>query len=151
MPGLKGCGKHSLMLCHVKNLEFKGSFETDVFDLTSLVRQELVQSGVQRGLATVHTPGSTAAVTTIEYEEGALNDLKDALEKLAPKDGDYAHNARWQDGNGYSHLRAALLGPSVSVPVEAGELVLGTWQQIVVLDFDNRPRRRRVVIQIMGE
>ena len=134
----------------MKNLEFKGSFETDVFDVTSLVQEELARSKVQRGLATVHTPGSTAAVTTIEYEAGALSDLKDALEKLAPREGIYAHNERWQDGNGYSHLRAALLGPSVSIPVEGGDLVLGTWQQIVVLDFDNRPRRRRVVIQIMG-
>ena len=96
-------------------------------------------------------PGSTAAVTTIEYESGALSDLKQALEKLAPKEGRYAHNERWHDGNGYSHVRAALLGPSLSVPVDQGELLLGVWQQIVVLDFDNRARRRKVAIQVLGD
>lgn len=138
-------------MCHLKNLELSGSSKTDIFDVTQMVRSAVAQSGVSRGLATVHVPGSTAAVTTIEYESGALSDLKQALEKLAPTDGHYAHNERWHDGNGYSHLRAALLGPSLSVPVEDGELLLGVWQQIVVLDFDNRARRRKVVIQVLGE
>ena len=103
------------------------------------------------GSVLVFTPGSTAAVTTIEYEPGALSDLERLLEELAPAGGEYAHNRCWGDGNGYSHLRSALLGPSLTVPLEAGRLMLGAWQQIVVLDFDNRPRRRKVVVSVQGE
>lgn len=139
------------MIIHQHEIELTGSAGSDIHDVTPAAREAVSQSGVQRGLLTVHTPGSTAAVTTIEYESGALSDLLDLLERLAPADGTYAHNLRWHDGNGYSHLRAALLGPSLTVPVTDGVPVLGTWQQIVVLDFDNRPRRRRVVLQVMGE
>ena len=95
-------------------------------------------------------PGSTAALTTIEYESGVINDLKKAIEKLAPSDIYYEHDERWGDGNGYSHVRAALIGPSLNIPVSEGRMLLGTWQQIVLLDFDNRPRRRRVLFQIIG-
>jgi secondary thiamine-phosphate synthase enzyme len=138
------------MICHIQDLELQGSAGTDVFEVSAQVCQAVSDSGVQEGLVCVHTPGSTAAVTTIEYESGCLADLKQALERLAPSEAHYAHNARWGDGNGYSHLRAALLGPSLTVPVQGGTPVLGTWQQIVVCDFDNRPRRRRVVIQVQG-
>ena len=139
------------MAIHVENLELVGSAVTDIHDVTDQVHRVVEASGLQDGLVTVHAPGSTAAVTTIEYESGALSDLQALLEELAPISGVYAHNARWGDGNGYSHLRAALLGPSLSIPLSQGELELGTWQQIVVLDFDNRPRRRRVVVQVLGE
>ncbi|MBI5522610.1 MAG: YjbQ family protein [Desulfarculus sp.] len=139
------------MACHVHNLELPGSSGTDIHDVTSQVLAAVGQSGVRAGLVTVHTPGSTAAVTTIEHEPGVLEDLRAALERLAPQGAHYAHNARWGDGNGYAHVRAALLGPSLSLPIENGRPLLGQWQQVVVLDLDNRPRRRRVVIQVLGE
>lgn len=123
----------------------------DIQDLTPGVASRLTDSGVRDGLLTVFVPGSTAAVTTIEFESGALADLRRALEELAPQHRDYAHNARWNDGNGFAHVRAALLGPSLTVPVRGGELQLGTWQQIVLLDFDNRPRQRTVLVQVLGE
>jgi secondary thiamine-phosphate synthase enzyme len=96
-------------------------------------------------------PGATAGITTIENEEGALRDLREAIERMAPRDIHYEHDTRWGDGNGFSHVRAALLGPSLSVPVADGKLRLGTWQQIVLIDFDNRPRNREVIFEIVGE
>ena len=123
----------------------------DTHDLTSKVREFLSQSKIADGIVTVFVPGSTAGVTTIEYEPGALEDLKRAIEKLAPQDAHYEHNARWGDGNGFSHVRAALLGPSLTIPVIEGELQLGTWQQIILIDFDNRPRTREIVVQIVGD
>ena len=102
------------------------------------------------GLITLFCPGSTGALTAIEYEAGALRDLKDALEKIAPADASYHHDKRWGDGNGFSHVRAALMKPSLSIPLAAGKPTLGTWQQIVFIDFDNRPRRRDLVLQILG-
>lgn len=138
------------MHIHVHNIDLAGTVDTDIHDVTPQLRRAIGDSGVTQGLATVFTPGSTAAVTCIEHEPGALADLRRALEEIAPAGRDYAHNQRWHDGNGYSHLRAALLGPGLSIPVLEGEPALGTWQQVVVIDFDNKPRRRRVVIQIMG-
>lgn len=136
----------------IKNYEllFQTTAGTDVVDLTPKVQELLKQSGIKDGSATVFVPGSTAAVTTIEYESGALNDLVQAIERLAPESIDYAHDRRWGDGNGYAHVRAALLKPSLNVPVMEGCLMLGTWQQIVLLDFDNRPRRRKVLVQVLG-
>lgn len=125
--------------------------ETDIFDLTADIQKLLEKSKIKNGIVTVFTPGSTAAVTTIEFERGVLEDLKRAIEKLAPRGHRYAHDAAWGDGNGHAHVRSALVGPSCSIPISEGNLMLGTWQQVVLLDFDNRPRRRRVVIQIMGE
>ena len=125
--------------------------DTDIQDLTHDVAQILVQSGVREGQVLVFTPGSTAGITTIEFESGVVFDLEQAIERLAPRDMHYDHDARWGDGNGYSHVRAALLGPSLAVPVIDGQLQLGTWQQIVLCDFDNRPRDRRIVVQVMGE
>lgn len=124
---------------------------TDIVDLTDEVAGRVAESGVQHGQVLVFTPGSTAAITTIEYEPGVLEDLAQAIERLAPRDLNYDHDARWGDGNGYSHVRSALLGGSFTVPVVSGDLVLGTWQQIVLLDFDNHPRQRRVVVQVSGE
>ena len=124
---------------------------TDIIDLTGQVQGLLEESGVFTGLLVLFVPGSTGALTTIEYESGVLRDLKRAIEELAPEESHYEHDRRWGDGNGYSHVRAALMKPSLSIPVIGGCLTLGTWQQIVLLDFDNRPRDRRVLIQIVGE
>jgi secondary thiamine-phosphate synthase enzyme len=124
---------------------------TDVLDLTDEVEARLKESGVRHGQVLIFTPGSTAAVTTIEYESGVVQDLKRAVERLAPQDLHYDHDARWGDGNGYAHVRSALLGASLTVPVVDGRLALGTWQQVVLLDFDNRGRQRRVIIQVSGD
>lgn len=137
----------------IRTFELKKSTtgETDILDLTAELRDNLARSGVRNGQVVVFVPGSTGAVTTIEYERGVLDDLKDAIDRVAPRDIQYAHDARWGDGNGYSHVRAALLGPSLSVPVVDGAMTLGTWQQVVLIDFDNRPRNRRVIQQVIGE
>jgi secondary thiamine-phosphate synthase enzyme len=110
----------------------------------------VTQSKLRTGVLTVQLVGSTGAITTIEYESGALSDLKVALETLAPVDGDYAHNARWGDGNGFSHVRSALLKTSISLPVVDGELALGTWQQVVAINLDNRARERELVAVLVG-
>ena len=125
--------------------------ETDIIDLTPQVSREVERSSVLNGTATIFVPGSTGALTTIEYESGVINDLKKAIERMAPKDIDYEHNVRWHDGNGYAHVRAAMIGPSLHIPIIKGKMTLGTWQQIVLLDFDNRPRKRRIQLQISGE
>ena len=124
--------------------------DTDIHDITGKVTKILASSGVEEGIVVVFTPGSTAGITTIEYESGAVNDLKLAIDRIAPSDGFYQHNARWGDGNGYSHVRSALLGPSLAVPVVRGSLLLGTWQQIVLCDFDNRMRQRVVHVTVQG-
>jgi len=139
------------MEIHCDELTFRTDAETNVFDLTPQVAEIVERSGVAEGQVLVFTPGSTAGITTIEFEPGAVADLKRVFEEIAPADGEYEHNLRWGDGNGYSHVRAALLGPSLTVPVAEGRLVLGTWQQIILCDFDNKPnRRRRVVVQVTG-
>jgi secondary thiamine-phosphate synthase enzyme len=134
-----------------REFSYSGSAGTDIHDLTGDIREALAGWNVSEGIAVVFTPGSTASVTTIEYEPGVLDDLRRAIERIAPTALNYAHNAAWGDGNGYSHVRSALLGPSVAIPVHGGDLVLGTWQQVVLLDFDNRPRKRRVVLMVHGE
>lgn len=123
----------------------------DCQDITAEVERCLGQSGVKEGLVTVFVSGSTGAVTTIEFESGVIKDLKEALERLAPMDIEYAHNLRWGDGNGFSHVRAALMKPSLAIPVADGKLGLGTWQQVVFIDFDNRPRNRSLIVQVLGE
>ncbi|MBN2097409.1 MAG: YjbQ family protein [Candidatus Omnitrophica bacterium] len=134
-----------------KSIKLKSKGETDIIDITQQVAEYLAGSKVKDGLVTVFVSGSTGALTTIEYEPGLVQDLKDAFEILAPRKGEYQHNLRWQDGNGYSHVRAALLGPCLSVPFSNKKMHLGTWQQIVFIDFDNRPRSRELVVQILGE
>ncbi|MFQ5824973.1 MAG: secondary thiamine-phosphate synthase enzyme YjbQ [bacterium] len=124
---------------------------TDIIDITREVETVLKNSGLREGNLTVFISGSTAGVTTIEYEPGLLKDLPEAFEKIASTGVTYHHDATWGDGNGYAHVRAALLGASFIVPFKNGKLLLGTWQQIVVVDFDNRPRRRSVVVQMMGQ
>jgi secondary thiamine-phosphate synthase enzyme len=123
---------------------------TDIIDISGEAQEKVLQSGVQDGTIILFISGSTAALTTIEFESGVVNDLRQAVERIVPQDIPYEHDRRWGDGNGYSHVRAALLGPSLSIPVKRGRLLLGTWQQIVLLDFDNRPRGRRITVQVMG-
>lgn len=124
---------------------------TDIIDITSQVADAIKRSEIDSGTVTVFISGSTAGVTTIEYEPGLLKDLPEAFEKMAPMNQRYHHDATWHDGNGFSHVRAALLGCSLTVPFKAKRMLLGTWQQIVVIDFDNRSRRREIVLQLMGE
>jgi len=124
---------------------------TDVRDISDMVNEAVASSGIAEGIALVFVPGSTAAISAIEYESGAIRDLADAVERMAPEDMRYAHNDKWHDGNGHSHVRSALVGPSFSAPVTGGALALGTWQQIVLLDFDVRARQRRVIVQVVGE
>ena len=131
-------------------LSFKTSNDTDIIDITPQVSKQVEKSGLTDGHVLIFVPGSTAAITTIEYESGVVRDLKEAIERLAPMDIPYRHDARWGDGNGYAHVRAALLGPSLTVPLINGRLVLGTWQQIVLVDFDNRPRNREILVSISG-
>lgn len=123
----------------------------DILDITQDIGQAVHQSGLRDGIVTIFCPSSTSALTTIEYESGALADLRRLFDELADPNRHYDHNARWGDGNGHSHVRAALLKPSLTIPFVEARLTLGTWQQIVYADFDNRPRRRELVVQIMGE
>lgn len=123
----------------------------DAHDLTDHVSTAVRDAGIDAGLATVFVVGSTAAVTTIEFEPGAIADLNGLFEDIAPRHADYRHHLRWGDDNGSSHVRAALLGPSLTVPVAGRSLVLGTWQQIMLIEFDTRPRKREFVIQVVGE
>ena len=123
----------------------------DIHDITDKIAGAVSQSGLKAGTVTVFCPSSTSALTTIEHENGALNDLRRLFDEIIPQSREYAHNARWQDGNGHSHIRAALLGPSLTIPFVNGELTLGTWQQVIYVDFDNKPRRRELVLQMIGE
>lgn len=131
------------------NLRTQG--DADVIDITASVQEAVQSSGLIAGTATVFCPSATSAVTTIEYESGSVSDLQRLFDEVAAADRPYAHNQRWGDGNGHSHVRAALLGPSLTIPFVDGRLTLGTWQQIIYVDFDNRPRTRQLVVQIIGE
>ena len=125
--------------------------EGHVVDLTPTVNECLDTSGMRQGTASLFVPGSTAGLTTIEYEPGVVRDLQDCFDRLAPRELDYAHEQAWHDGNGHSHVRAAMLGPSVVLPVSEGRSLLGTWQQVVLVDFDNKPRRRTWTLTLIGE
>lgn len=132
-------------------IEIQTRGNADMHDLTPSVLELVNESGIRHGSVTIFTPSATSSLTTIEFESGALDDLRRLLDEIAPADREYRHNLRWHDGNGHSHLRAALLGPSLSIPILDGGLTLGTWQQILFIDFDNRARSRRIVVQIHGE
>lgn len=125
--------------------------DTDVHDITGEIQRLVKQSGQRSGVVTVFCPSSTSGVTTVEYEPGAVSDLQRMFEELQPASRDYAHNATWHDGNGHSHMRAALLGPSLTIPFVDKTLTLGTWQQVIYVDFDTRPRHRELVVQIIGD
>jgi len=123
----------------------------DMIDITDQVSGKITESGLRNGIVTVFCPSSTSALTTIEYESGCLSDLRRLFDEIIPQNQHYAHNARWHDGNGHSHVRAALLKGSFTVPFTSGRMTLGTWQQIIYVDFDNRSRRRELVVQVIGE
>lgn len=122
---------------------------TDIIDITQKVKSAVYQHNIKNGNVVIALPGSTAAITTIEYEPGLIKDLPAVLDEIAPMDKSYHHDDTWHDGNGYAHIRAALIGSSVSVPLIDGALLLGTWQQIVLIDFDNKPRARNIYVQII--
>lgn len=124
---------------------------SDIIDITDQVESVAKRSKIENGLVTIFCPGSTGAVTTIEYESGVLRDLQKAIERIVPSNIPYEHDQRWGDGNGFSHVRAALMKPSLTIPILNGNLSLGTWQQIVFIDFDNRRRQRNLVVQVLGE
>jgi secondary thiamine-phosphate synthase enzyme len=123
----------------------------DISDITDQIANAISKSKLNSGTATIFCPSATSALTTIEYEGGALSDLRRLFDEIIPSNREYAHNERWHDGNGHSHVRAALLGPSLSIPFVDGQLTLGTWQQVIYVDFDNRPRQRKLVVQLIGE
>lgn len=134
-----------------EEIELKTGGAGDIIDLTPGLRDIIDRSGLAGGTMTVFCPGSTGAVTTIEFEPGLLKDLPEFFENLIPSDREYHHDETWHDGNGFSHLRAALVGPGLTVPIVSGRLTLGTWQQVVFLEFDNKRRQRRLVVQMIGE
>jgi secondary thiamine-phosphate synthase enzyme len=138
-------------MVHTTRHEIATTGQGDAHDVTALAATAVAQSKQRAGVVTVVVAGSTAAITTIEFESGAIADLNRLLETLAPRHGEYRHHLRWHDDNGSSHVRAALLGPSVSIPFADGELLLGTWQQIMLLECDTRPRTREIVVQVVGE
>ena len=139
------------MSVETKIIELSTNGDCDVLDITKSVEGAVRESSISSGTVTVFVPGSTAGITTIEYESGAISDLREIFSKLVPENEFYAHNARWGDGNGHSHIRASLLGPSLSVPFQSSKLITGTWQQVILVDFDNRPRNREIILQIVGE
>lgn len=130
------------------NLSTKGF--SDIIDITSQAEEVLNESKIKQGIVLVFVQGSTAGITTIEYEPNLVKDFQEFIEKLIPQNKKYHHDATWGDDNGFSHLRASLIGPSMALSVENGKLVLGTWQQIVLCDFDNRPRQRKIIVKIIG-
>jgi secondary thiamine-phosphate synthase enzyme len=134
-----------------QNFQISTNGQGDVRDVTRQVADAVSRSGMRSGIVTVFAVGSTAGMTTIEFEAGAIEDLNAVFEQLAPREGEYRHHLRWGDDNGSSHVRAAIVGPSLTVPFVDGAMVLGTWQQIVLLEFDTRARSREVVVQIIGE
>jgi secondary thiamine-phosphate synthase enzyme len=139
------------MITYSDEIHLETQGEPDIIDVTQQVKKQVSKSKIQSGLVTIFCTGSTAALTTIEYEPGLLKDLPDAMERFAPRDAVYEHHLRWQDGNGHSHVRASIIGPSITIPIQKGELPLGTWQQIVFLELDIRPRSRQLVVQAIGE
>jgi secondary thiamine-phosphate synthase enzyme len=139
------------MTVKTKNIELNTRGNADILDITQEVTKIVGETGMHAGTVTLFTPSATSAITTIEYESGCLADLRRLFDEIVDPARHYAHNARWGDGNGHSHVRAALLGPSLTVPFVDGRLTLGTWQQIIFVDFDNRGRQRRLVAQVIGD
>lgn len=139
------------MSVYQKSFHISTKGHTDVLDISGQVEGIVRESGITQGIVNVAGRGSTVGITTLEYESGCVADLRRALDKIAPANADYAHNARWGDGNGHAHLRSALIGTGKSFPLENGRLATGTWQQIVLCDFDTRPRDRQVTVTVVGE
>lgn len=139
------------MSVQTQTIKLQTEGNADVLDITAQVATAVQNSALQDGTVTIFCPSATSALTTIEYESGCISDLRRLFDEIVDPKRHYAHNARWHDGNGHSHVRAALLGPSLTVPFVDGRLTLGTWQQIIYVDFDNRPRQRELVVQLLGE
>jgi len=134
---------------HTISLETEGN--GDVLDITERVQDCVKSSKLSHGIATIFTPSATSAITTLEYEPGCVRDLQRVFDEIIPPDREYAHNQRWGDGNGHSHARAALLKSSLTIPIVDRNLILGTWQSLILVDFDNRPRSRKLVVQLLGD
>jgi secondary thiamine-phosphate synthase enzyme len=139
------------MVVITKAVQIKTRREDDIIDITERTSEAIKESRMEKGIVTLFVSGSTAAVTTIEYEPGLRHDFPKMLSRIAPKDIEYKHDNTWHDGNGHSHVRASLIGPSLTIPFTKGNLMLGTWQQIVLLEMDTRPRERNIILQIIGE
>jgi len=139
------------MSVYQEEVDVRTGGEGDILDITDLVENVVRKSGIKNGVVHVFAIGSTAAISTMEYEPGLKRDLPEALERIAPKNAEYKHHLRWGDYNGHSHVRATILGPSLSVPVRDGRLILGTWQQIILIELDVRARSRRIMVTVMGE
>jgi secondary thiamine-phosphate synthase enzyme len=139
------------MAVKTMSISLRTQGNADIQDITDQIADAVLKSGLISGTLTIFCPSSTSALTTIEYESGALSDLRRLFDEIIPSDREYAHNERWHDGNGHSHVRAALLGPSLSIPFVDKQLTLGTWQQVIYVDFDNRPRQRKLFVQLIGE
>lgn len=133
------------------NIQLHSEGEGDIIDLTTQLSNIVKDSEIKNGTVTIFVSGSTAAVTTIEYEPGLVHDFPEMLSRIAPRDIEYKHDNTWHDGNGHSHVRSSLIGPSITIPIVQGKLTLGTWQQVVLLEMDTRSRTRTVILQIMGE
>jgi secondary thiamine-phosphate synthase enzyme len=138
-------------MTHTSVIELTSKGFCDIINISAELEKIVTESGISDGLVSIFMPGSTGSITTIEYEDGVLEDLKEALDRLVPTNKEYKHDARWGDGNGFSHVRAALMKPGLVVPFVDGMLTLGTWQQVVFIDFDNRERTRNIVVQLVGE
>ena len=134
-----------------KTTSIKTRGENDMIDITGQTSKALEERNLEDGIVTVFISGSTAAITTIEYEPGLIQDFPSMLSRIVPKDNEYQHDNTWHDGNGHSHIKASLIGPSMTIPFKDGNLMLGTWQQIVLLETDTRPRERKIILQIIGE
>jgi len=139
------------MAVETRSISLQTEGHADIVNITEQVQEEVKKSGLRDGIVTVFTPSSTSAISTVEYESGCIQDLQRLFDEIIPPDREYAHNARWGDGNGHSHARAALVKASFTIPFVDQSLTLGTWQQIIFLDFDNRPRSRELILQVMGE
>jgi len=139
------------MTVSCKRIQISTGGRGETIKVTPEIAREVNNSGVNSGVVTVFIPGSTAGVTTVEFESGLVADMKEMWERITPEQMNYEHNKAWGDGNGHSHVRASLLGPSINIPFINKRLTLGTWQQIVIIDFDNRPRSREIILQILGE
>ncbi len=134
-----------------KSIKIQSKGESDIIDLNDMISEKITESGISNGIVTVFVAGSTGALTTIEYEPGLLKDFPDMLSRIAPNEINYEHEERWHDGNGRSHVKASLIGPSLTIPFKDGSLLLGTWQQIVFVELDTRGRSRNIILQIIGE
>jgi len=134
-----------------KKISLQSKGHCDIIDITPQVEQQVAEAGINNGTVTLFVTGSTAGISTIEFESGLLSDFQNMWERTVPKSIPYNHDRHWGEGNGYSHIRASLLGASLVIPFSDNRLTLGTWQQVVIVDFDNRPRSRQIIVQIMGD